>query len=227
MGLHRNKRAAEKPNGALILLLMITNEVRCCYKIRARIWAFAFLSFGRRREKNCFSTGNLMSIDRDLEKIALQEKRLRFKHFDAEVAWAVGTALKAAAEKLDAAVVIDIQLHGFPLFSYAMPGTTPDNWEWIRRKRNVVMRYHRSSYAIGLKHERAKTTLHDTTALDLRDYSTHGGCFPVFVAGTGCVGTITVSGLPQREDHALVVSVLQDYLQLSGEDLALDAASGT
>jgi uncharacterized protein (UPF0303 family) len=103
-----------------------------------------------------------------------------------------------------------------------MRGTTPDNWEWIRRKRNVVMRYHRSSYAIGLKHERAGTTLQDATGLDLRDYSTHGGCFPVMLAGTGCIGTITVSGLPQREDHSLVVSVLQEYLELTGENLALD-----
>ena len=87
-----------------------------------------------------------MTIDQDLNKIALQEKRLRFKQFDAQTAWAVGTALKAAAEKRQACVTIDIQLHGFPLFSYAMAGTSPDNWEWIRRKRNVVMRYHRSSY---------------------------------------------------------------------------------
>ena len=164
-----------------------------------------------------------MTINQDLEKIALQEKRLQFKHFDSHVAWAVGTALRAAAEKLRAAVAIDIQLHGFPLFSCAMPGTTPDNLEWIRRKRNVVLRYHRSSYAIGLKHELAKTTLQGTTGLDLKDYSTHGGCFPILVAGTGCVGTITVSGLPQREDHALVVSILQDYLDLADEDLALDA----
>ena len=163
-----------------------------------------------------------MTIDQDLEKIALQEKRLQFKQFDAQTAWAVGTALKAAAEKLQACVTIDIQLHGFPLFSYAMAGTAPDNWEWVRRKRNVVMRYHRSSYAIGLKHERAKTTLQSATGLDLRDYSTHGGCFPINLEGTGCVGTITVSGLPQREDHGLVVSVLQEYLQLSNEDLALD-----
>jgi uncharacterized protein (UPF0303 family) len=168
-----------------------------------------------------------MTIDQDLEKIALQEKRLQFKHFDAEVAWTIGTALKAAAEKCNAPVAIDIQLHGFPLFSYSMTGTTPDNWEWIRRKRNTVMRYHRSSYAIGLKHERAKTTLQGTTGLDLRDYSTHGGCFPIFVIGTGCVGTITVSGLPQREDHALVASVLQEYLQLTGEDLALDPPAET
>jgi uncharacterized protein (UPF0303 family) len=168
-----------------------------------------------------------MNIDKDLEKIALQEKRLQFKHFDAEVAWTLGTALKAAAEKRQVAVAIDIQLHGHPLFSYAMPGTTPDNLDWVRRKRNVVMRYHRSSYAIGLKHERAHTTLQGTTGLDLKDYATHGGCFPILLVGTGCVGTITVSGLPQRDDHALVVSVLQDYLHLANEDLALDAPAAS
>ena len=166
-------------------------------------------------------TLSAMGIDQDLDKIALQEQRLQFERFDFHTAWEIGTALKAAAEKRQAPVVIDIQLHGFPLFSCAMSGTTPDNWEWVRRKRNTVMRYHRSSYAIGLKHERGETTLQSATGLDLRDYSTHGGCFPICLSGTGCVGTITVSGLPQREDHSLIVSVLQQHLQLAGEDLAL------
>lgn len=164
-----------------------------------------------------------MTIDRDIEKIALQERRLQFKRFDSEVAWIIGIALKVAAEKRNVAVAIDIQLAGHSLFSYAMQGTTPDNLDWIRRKRNVVMRYHRSSYAIGLKHEKAQTTLQGRTGLDIKDYAPHGGCFPILLAGTGCVGTITVSGLPQRDDHALVVSVLQDYLRLADEDLALDS----
>jgi uncharacterized protein (UPF0303 family) len=164
-----------------------------------------------------------MSIDSDLEKIALQEKRLQFKTFDAEAAWAIGSALKAAAEKRGAAVAIDIQLLGHPLFAYAMPGTTPDNLDWIRRKRNVVQRYHRSSYAIGLTHQRNQTTLQSKTGLDLKDYAPHGGCFPILLAGTGCIGTITVSGLPQREDHELVVSVLQGYLNLTKENLALES----
>src|SRR5229473_6187502 len=159
-----------------------------------------------------------MGIDQDLEKIALQEGRLQFKHFDAEVAWAIGSAIKAAAEKLQVAVAIDIQLNGHALFSYAMRGTTPDNWEWVRRKRNVVMRYHRSSYAVGLKHERAHTTLHAATGLELKDFAPHGGCFPILLVGTGCVGTIAVSGLPQRDDHELVVSVLQEFLHLEKED---------
>jgi uncharacterized protein (UPF0303 family) len=168
-----------------------------------------------------------MTIDKDLEKIALQEKRLQFKNFDSTVAWAVGNALKAAAEKRGVAVAIDIQLHGHRLFSYAMPGTTPDNWDWIRRKRNVVERYHRSSYAIGLTHQRNQTNLQDKAGLDLKDYAAHGGCFPIILAGTGCVGTITASGLPQRDDHNLVVSVLQDYLHLTGEDLALDSSTAS
>jgi len=162
-----------------------------------------------------------MSIDQDLEKIALQEKRLQFKHFDSEAAWAVGSALKAAAEKRHAAVTIDIQLNGHTLFSYAMRGTTPDNWDWIRRKRNVVLRFHRSSYVLRLKDERAQSTSGNKMDLDEKEYAPHGGCFPLLLAGTGCVGTITVSGLPGREDHGLIVSVLQEYLHLQGEDLAL------
>jgi uncharacterized protein (UPF0303 family) len=168
-----------------------------------------------------------MSIERDLEKIALQEKRLQFKQFDSEVAWAIGTRLKAAAETRGVAVAIDIQLNGHSLFSYAMPGTTPDNQDWIRRKRNVVTRYHHSSYAVGLKLQRDQTTLQAKTGADLKDYAPHGGCFPILLQGTGCVGTITVSGLPQRDDHALVVSVLQDYLQLTDEDLALDSTAAS
>ncbi|MGO8330341.1 hypothetical protein ACC811_36770, partial [Rhizobium ruizarguesonis] len=36
-------------------------------------------------------------------------------------------------------------------FYAALPGVTPDNVNWVRRKRNMVLRYFRSSYASGLK----------------------------------------------------------------------------
>ncbi len=163
-----------------------------------------------------------MSIEQDMEKVASQEKFLQFKQFDAETAWTIGGALKAAAENRHVAVAIDIQLNGHTLFSYSMPGTTPNNWDWIRRKRNVVLRFRRSSYSLRLKDELAESTSGSKMELDEKEYAPHGGCFPLLVAGTGCVGTITVSGLPGREDHGLIVSVLQDYLHLQGEDLALE-----
>lgn len=169
-------------------------------------------------------SGSPMTIDQDLETIARQEKRLQFKHFDSELAWTLGSRLRAAAEKRNAAVAIDIQLNGHALFFFAMPGTTPNNIDWIRRKRNVVNRFHRSSYAIGLTYERDQTTLQAKTGADLRDFATHGGGFPVFLEGTGCVGSITLSGLPQRADHMLIVSVLQEYLLIPPEELALDEA---
>jgi uncharacterized protein (UPF0303 family) len=87
-----------------------------------------------------------------------------------------------------------------------------------------VLRYHRSSYAIGLQLGQQRTTLTEQLGLDLRDYAPHGGCFPLLLRGTGCIGTITVSGLPQREDHELIIEALAELLGLSYESLALDAA---
>jgi len=78
-----------------------------------------------------------------------------------------------------------------------------------------------------LKLQRDQTTLQAKIGVELKDYAPHGGCFPILLQGTGCVGTITVSGLPQRDDHALVVAVLQDYLQLTDEDLALDSGTAS
>jgi uncharacterized protein (UPF0303 family) len=164
-----------------------------------------------------------MTIETDLERIALQEERLRFRSFDADTAWQVGTRLRAAAEARGLAVAIDIQVNGHPLFFAAMPGTTPDNVDWIRRKRNVVQRFHHSSYAIGLRLQKQQTTLTEQVGVALGDYATHGGCFPIFLHGTGCIGTITVSGLPQRADHELVVEVLAGFLELPLAELALDA----
>ena len=162
-----------------------------------------------------------MSLDDDLARIALQEKTLQFERFDALAAWEIGSRLKGLAEKRGAAIAIDVTVSGRTLFYYALQGTTPDNAEWVRRKKNIVQRFFRSSYGVGLSLERNQTSLLTQQGLDLRDFCTHGGSFPINLIGTGCVGSITVSGLPQREDHAYVVEVLADYLGRELEGLAL------
>ncbi len=80
-------------------------------------------------------TGKGTDLEGDLEHIAGQERRLRFERFDAGTAWELGSRLKATAEAKGAALVIDVSLCGRQLFHYAMPGTTPDNADWARRKR--------------------------------------------------------------------------------------------
>lgn len=164
-----------------------------------------------------------MSIDLDLERIALQERQLRFATFDAADAWRLGCRLQARAESRRAAVAIEIRINGQRLFFCALPGATPANADWIRRKSNTVDRFHTSSYAVGLRLTRDQTTLEAKTGASTAEFATHGGGFPIVLNNGTCIGSVTVSGLPQRQDHAMVVEALCDCLGLPPESLALDA----
>jgi uncharacterized protein (UPF0303 family) len=162
-----------------------------------------------------------MGCSEDLEKIAEQERELVLSRLDAGVAWNLGSRLRALAHERRLAVVIDIRRFGQPLFYAAMDGTTPDNPEWVRRKSNVVARFHRSSYAVGLREKMMGVTLAESQGLAVADHATHGGSFPIAVAGAGVVGSITVSGLPQRADHELVVEALCAFLSRDYAELRL------
>jgi uncharacterized protein (UPF0303 family) len=167
----------------------------------------------------------ITSIERDLKKIALQESRLVFERFDANIAWALGYELRKLAESLEAPVVMDISLHDRQLFHCTMIGATADNADWVRRKRNTVLRCHKSSYGIGLKFSLEGGSFHEKTGSSLQEYATHGGGFPITLEGLGCIGAITVSGLPQREDHSLVVRVLAEHLGLNLTELMLEEST--
>jgi uncharacterized protein (UPF0303 family) len=165
-----------------------------------------------------------MGLSEDLERVALQERELLFPRFDAEVAWKLGVRLRTMAQERGLALVIDVRRFGQPLFYAALDGTTPDNPEWVRRKINVVARFHRSSYRVGLSLKAKNETLHEKLGVSVADFAAAGGSFPLSVVGAGVVGCVTVSGLPQRDDHELVVEALcaelgRDYaaLQLARE----------
>jgi uncharacterized protein (UPF0303 family) len=160
-----------------------------------------------------------MGLREDLDKVALQERELQFDSFDAQTAWDLGALLRTTAKDRSLPVVIDVRRFGQPLFYAALDRTTPDNVEWVRRKSNLVARLHRSSYAIGLSLKEKNDTLLEKYGLPVADYAAHGGSFPLTVRSAGVVGSITVSGLPQRQDHELVVEALcqqldQDYIAL-------------
>jgi len=162
-----------------------------------------------------------MGLSEDLDQIALQEKELVLPKLDAGIAWELGLLLRTMAAERKLAVVIDIRRFGQPLFYAAMDGTTPDNVEWVRRKSNVVARFHRSSYAVGLREKQKAQTICESQGLPLVDYATHGGSFPLTVAGAGVIGSITVSGLPMREDHELVIEALCAVLKRNYAELKL------
>ena len=158
-----------------------------------------------------------MGLSEDMEKIAAQERELRMPRLDGTVAWELGSWIRTTALERGLSLVIDVRRFGQPLFYAALDGTTPDNVEWVRRKSNVVARFHRSSYGFGLTLKSKAYTLLDRYGLAVADYVADGGSFPLHVEGAGIVGSMTVSGLPQRDDHNLVVEALCAML---GRDFA-------
>ncbi|WP_034996303.1 heme-degrading domain-containing protein [Beijerinckia mobilis] len=152
--------------------------------------------------------------DPNLDEIRRQEQRLRFVRFGPDEAWSLGTRLRGMAMEVAAPVVIDVFCAGRTLFHNALEGSVPDNAEWVRRKRNVALRFWKSSYQIRLALAELGVGFTERYGLPETDYAPHGGSVPIILAGTGCIGAVTVSGLPQKEDHAMVIAALEAELGL-------------
>lgn len=162
-----------------------------------------------------------MNLAQDIARIAEQERRLRFASFNAETAWTLGSHLRALARDRDAAVTIEVRLARETVFFCSMPGTSAANADWVRRKRNTVELLSRSSYGVGCSLELEGSSLELKMGLPSRDYAIHGGGVPIFASSGACIGAVTVSGLPQREDHALVVEALAVLCEVPLAEIAL------
>jgi uncharacterized protein (UPF0303 family) len=150
--------------------------------------------------------------DITLDQIAAEEEELQLPGFSEDDAWELGCTLVASARAAGAPVAIDVTRNGHQLFHAALPGSSPDNDRWIERKARVVVRFGHSSLYMRLLCEADGTTLEEKFLVDGREYAAHGGAFPVLVRGVGPVGTVVVSGLPQVEDHRMVVTALREHL---------------
>jgi uncharacterized protein (UPF0303 family) len=145
-----------------------------------------------------------------LAELAFEEAELQFTSFTNDDAWALGTAIVDAAHGLP--VAVDISRNGQQLFHAALAGTSADNDDWIRRKTAVVNRFGHSSLYMRQSFLERGTTFEEATGLDPREYAAHGGGFPILVRSVGPVGVVVVSGLPQLEDHRMVVAALRAQL---------------
>jgi uncharacterized protein (UPF0303 family) len=153
--------------------------------------------------------------DPTLDQLAAEEAELQFAAFAEDDAWTLGSAMVATARAAGAPVAVDITRHGHQLFHAALPGSSPDNDRWIERKARVVDRFGHSSLYMRTLCAQDGTTLEDKFLLDGRVFAAHGGAFPLLVRGVGPVGTVVASGLPQVEDHRMVVAALREHLARS------------
>ena len=153
-------------------------------------------------------------MDEILEQLLFEEKQLQFANFNEDTAWNIGCWLVEHATRFELPITIDIRRGGHQLFHASRPGTTADNDEWVNRKVRLVNRFGHSSFYIGQLLKSEGKRIDEMFLLPESEYAPHGGCFPIIIKGTGVVGTITVSGLPQEDDHKVVVQALRSYLEV-------------
>jgi uncharacterized protein (UPF0303 family) len=153
-----------------------------------------------------------IDLEQERQRVEAEERELVFSRFTNHDALELGLLLVEKARARGLTLAVDVDRCGQRLFHCATAGTSPDNAAWIERKKNLVRRMHKSSYRVGLELAASGKRLEDDMGGAAADYAPHGGCFPVVVRAVGFVGTVTVSGLPQKEDHDLVVEAIREHL---------------
>jgi uncharacterized protein (UPF0303 family) len=148
-----------------------------------------------------------------LEELLLEEQQLQFDRFNEDTAWEIGSWLVDFARENNLPITIDIQCGEQQLFHASRPGTSADNDEWVKRKVRLVNRFGHSSFYIGQSLKNEGLSIEEKFLIPESEFAPHGGCFPIIIQGSGIVGTITVSGLPQEEDHKVVVKAIRHYLE--------------
>jgi uncharacterized protein (UPF0303 family) len=158
----------------------------------------------------------MSDLDPDLAALLAEEERLTFPHFDHQSAWDLGSAMRERALADQLPVAVSIRRNGQRLFHAALPGSAADNDSWLDRKSAVVDRFGHSSYYVGCKFRAGGRDFDRDSRLDVNLFAAHGGAFPLVIGGTGPVGVIAVSGLPQVEDHRFVVGAIERFLNRRG-----------
>ena len=150
-----------------------------------------------------------------VERLEAEQAGLVLDHFDHDDAWTLGIALVEAARRRALPIAIDIHLGRQQAFHAALPGSSADNDAWIARKRHVVELTGDASFLVGRRDAAYGSDFTGDRGLPVSEFACHGGAVPLVVRGVGPVGVATVSGLPQADDHALVVEVIERVFDLT------------
>ena len=158
------------------------------------------------------------SLEALIARIEAEVRELQFPGFSLDDALNLGLLLVELGKERGLPIAIDISKGEQVLFHVALPGATPDNGHWIGAKTRTATRYEAPSLLVGLRARLQGGRIEDNAWFDQTRYAAHGGSFPLYVTGVGAVATVTVSGLPQVQDHDLVVEALRDILRQASAD---------
>ncbi|KAF5632879.1 hypothetical protein F52700_6417 [Fusarium sp. NRRL 52700] len=156
----------------------------------------------------------------DLEELKIDCDSFTFTSFTTEDAFVLGNLLYArlypyAVKGKPTVISIALANTSQVVFQTVTgPGTAPDNEQWVRRKRNTVLRFGNSTWFMHNKFkgdEVAFAAKYGIADSNKGDYAIHGGAIPIRVQGVeGIVAIVVVSGLKQDEDHGVIADVIKN-----------------
>ena len=160
--------------------------------------------------ENANRTSNLELLD----IVIAQEESLQPDHFDAADAWQLGLILRDLGLEIGADMALHITLLGAQVFHCGLGHPKPNFDHWIARKERGTLECWKSSLRLKLEALTGGNQLenHGFTAPEVVFC---GGCFPLRLKTLGVVGTITVSGLKDVEDHQLAVDALAKFMNVN------------
>lgn len=149
----------------------------------------------------------------DVSELEQQLRELRFSTLTHEDALALGMDLASRAEERQWPLAVSVFLGDQHVFRYACPGTSAENDDWIERKRKTVYRFQEPSFLVGQRFiSEGKDFFVETGLSD--EFAAHGGGFPLFLGDT-FAGAVIASGVPQQDDHAIVIEALRAAIEES------------
>jgi uncharacterized protein (UPF0303 family) len=147
------------------------------------------------------------------ELLALEDE-LTLTVFTNKEAVELGECVIKIAREKNLPIATRVYIGDWIAFHASLPGSDAENDRWMARKVRTVAAKGHSSMCLRILAEEAGVSEKDwyeQNNLAESDHAIHGGAFPLRVNGVH-VGTVVVSGIPQAEDHRLVVAGLRKFL---------------
>ena len=158
------------------------------------------------------TTGGFSSV-----QLLREEEVLALPALTQEDALTIGKIAYEIGTTRDLEITIEIRLGEWTVFHASLPGSKPENDEWIARKARVVLASGHSTMHERVLSEETNVDWYEQHNLPEKLHAIHGGGLPLNVIGKGLVGILLISGLPQVDDHLLGVEIITEFLARKGE----------
>ena len=151
--------------------------------------------------------------------LALEAKTLTLASLTQAEALEIGGIAQEFGLDRKLPIAIEVRMKEWIVFHASLPGSTPENDSWIRRKANVINKTGHSTIYEKVLAEEQGIDWYQSTGLAEADHAVNGGGLALNVVGLGLTGVLLISGLPEVDDHLLGVEILTEYLARKGEEL--------